>query len=138
MKKYCAINLNARFRLGFKYSKDDIYVFREKKNNNLFYTAYVFVLTYFIMTNCICITLLKTVTDDLLKCEKIENWCLLKLMGRKGFVKGSHCSNFQFFKRASVKQLFTTHLGLLIISFTNLQIWKKWCEKEMGVVQTCK
>ena len=51
-------------------------------------------------------------------------------------MKGSHCLKFQFVKRASVKQLFTNHLGLRIISFTNLQIWKKWREKEMGVVQT--
>ena len=89
---------------------------------------------------CICtdITLLKTVADVLLKCEKIEKWCLLKLAGRKGFVKGSHCSKFQSIKRASVKQLFTNQLGLRIISFTNLQIWEKWREKEMGVVQTCK
>ena len=43
----------------------------------------------------------------MLKCEKIEKWCLLKLTGRKGFVKGSHCSKFQ-----SVKQLFRNHLGL--------------------------
>ena len=67
---------------------------------------------------CIDITLLRTVADDLLKCEKIEKWCLLKLTGRKG--------------------LFTSHLGLLIVSFSNLQIWKKWCEKEMGLVQTFK
>ena len=87
---------------------------------------------------CIDITLLKTVADDLLKCEKIEKWCLLKLTGRKGFMKGSHCSKFQSVKQASVKQLFTNHLGLRIISFTSLQIWKKWREKEMGVVQTCK
>ena len=87
---------------------------------------------------CIDITLLKTVADDLLKCEKIEKWCLLKLTGRKGFMKGSHCSKFQSVKQASVKQLFTNHLGLHIISFTSLQIWKKWHEKEMGVVQTCK
>ena len=79
-----------------------------------------------------------TVADDLLKCEKIEKWCLLKLTGRKEFVKGSHCSNFQSVKRGSVKQLFTNHLGLRIISFTNLQILKKWRKKEMGVVQTFK
>ena len=59
-----------------------------------------------------------------------------KLTGRKGFMKGSHCSKFQSVKRASVKQLFTNHLGLRIISFTNLQVWKKWREKEMGVAQT--
>ena len=67
-------------------------------------------------------TLLRTVAEDLLKCEKIEKWCLLKLPGRKGFVKGSHSSKFQSVKRASVKQLFTNYLGLRIISFTNLQI----------------
>ena len=59
-------------------------------------------------------------------------------MGRKGFVKGSHCSKFRSVKRASVKQLFTNHLGLRIISFTNLQIWKKCRQKEMAVVQTFK
>ena len=86
---------------------------------------------------CIDITLLETVADDLLKCEKIEKWCLLKLTGRKGFMKGSHCSKFQSVKQASVKQLFTNHLGLHI-SFTSLQIWKKWHKKEMSIVQTCK
>ena len=55
------------------------------------------------MCICISITLLRTVPDDLLKCEKIEIWCLLKLTGRKAFVKGSHCSKFQSVKRASVK-----------------------------------
>ena len=86
---------------------------------------------------CICIeiTLLRTVADDLLKCEKIEKWCLLKLTGRKAYVKGNHCSKFQSVKRASVKQLFTNLLVLRIISITNLQIWKKWRQKEMGVVQ---
>ena len=34
----------------------------------------------------------KTVADDLLQFEKIENWCLLKLTGRKAVVNGSHCS----------------------------------------------
>ena len=72
------------------------------------------------------------------RCEKIEKWCLLKLTGRKGFVKGSHCSKFHSLKRASVKQLFINHLGLPIISFTNLQIWKKWREKEIGVSRTFK
>ena len=74
--------------------------------------------------------------DDLLQCEKIEKWCLLKLTGRKVFVNGSHCSKFQSVKRASVKQLFANSLGLRIISFTNLRLWKKWGEKEMGVAQT--
>ena len=87
---------------------------------------------------CIDITLLRTVADDMLKCEKIEKWYLLKLTGRKRFMKGSHCSKFQSVKRASVKQIFTNHIRLRIISFTNLQIWKKWREKEMGVVQTFK
>ena len=84
------------------------------------------------------ITLLTTIANDLLKCEEIEKWWLLKLTGGKEFVKGSHCSKFQSIKQASVKQLFTNHLGLLIISFTNSQIRKKWREKEMGVVQTFK
>ena len=47
-------------------------------------------------------------------------------------------SKFQSVKRASLKQLYTNHLGLRIVLFTNLQIWKKWCEKETGVVQTFK
>ena len=85
---------------------------------------------------CIDITLSRTVADDLLQREKIKNWFLLKLTYRKPSVNGSHCSKFQFAKRASVKQLFTNHLGLRIISFTNLQLWKKWHEKEMGVAQT--
>ena len=51
-------------------------------------------------------------------------------------MNGSHCSKLQSVKRVSVKQLFTNHLGLHVISFTNLQIWKKWCKKEMHVVQT--
>ena len=80
---------------------------------------------------CIDITLLRTVADDLLK------W-LLKFTGCKGFVKGSHCSKFQSVKRASVKQLFTNHWGLRIISFTNVQILKEWHKKETGVVQTFK
>ena len=96
---------------------------------------------------CIDINLLKTVADDLSKCEKIEKWCLLKLTGRKAFVNDNHCSKFQSVKRTSVKQFtnlqftiykFTNHLGLRIISFTNLQIRKKWHEKQMGVVQTVK
>ena len=74
------------------------------------------------------ITLSKTVADDLLQCEKIGKWCLIKLTGCKAIVNGSHCSKFQSVKRASVKQLFKSHLGLRIISFTNLRLWKKWCE----------
>ena len=62
----------------------------------------------------------------------------MKLTGREAFVNDSHCSKFQSVKQASVKQLFTNHLGLCIISFTNVQIWKIWHEKEMGVVQTVK
>ena len=61
MTKYCAINLNARYRLNFKYSRDDTHVFCKKKCL-IFYSI------------CICadITLLRTVADNLLKCEKIE------------------------------------------------------------------
>ena len=127
MIKYCAINLNARYRLSFKYSRNNTYVFSKKKKRILY-------------SICICIdiTLLRTVADDLLKCEKTEKWCLLQLTVHKAFVKDSHCSKFQSVKRASVKQLFTNHLGLRIISFTNLEIWKKWREKEMSVVQTFK
>ena len=40
--KYCAIKLNERYRLSFKYSRDNTYVFSKK---NWFYTAYVFALT---------------------------------------------------------------------------------------------
>ena len=70
--------------------------------------------------------------------KKIEKWCLSKLTGRKGFVKGSHYLKIQSVKRASAKQLFTNLLGLRIISFTNLQTQEKWREKGMGVVQTFK
>ena len=31
-----------------------------------------------------------------------------------------------------MKQLFTNHLGLRIISFINLKLWKKWREKRNG------
>ena len=79
---------------------------------------------------CIDITLLRTVADDLLKCEKIEKWCLLKLTGRKGFVKGSHCSKFQ-----SVKQLFRNIWDYVYVihQFTNME---EMARKRMGVVQT--
>ena len=30
MMKYCAINVNARYRLSFKYPRDDTYVFSKK------------------------------------------------------------------------------------------------------------
>ena len=30
MMKYCAVNLNARYRLNFKHSRDDTYVFSKK------------------------------------------------------------------------------------------------------------
>ena len=83
MMKCCAINLNERYRLSFKYSRDNTYVFGKKK------------LILYSICICIDITLLRTVADDLLKCEKIEKWCLLKLTGRRGFVKGSHYSKFQ-------------------------------------------
>ena len=43
MMKYCAVNLNASYRLSFKYSRDNTYVFSNE--NNWFYTAYVFALT---------------------------------------------------------------------------------------------
>ena len=71
---------------------------------------------------CIDITLSKTVADDLLQYEKIGKWCLIKLTGCKAIVNGSHCSKFQSVKRASVQQLFKSHLGLRIISFTNLRL----------------
>ena len=34
MMKHCAINLNERYRLSFKYSRDNTYVFSKKNNNN--------------------------------------------------------------------------------------------------------
>ena len=85
---------------------------------------------------CIDINLSKTIADNLLQCENIEKWCLLRLTGRKAFVNGNHCSKLLSVKRASLKQLFTNHLELHIISLITLQIWKKWREKEMGVIQT--
>ena len=57
MTKCCAINLNARYRLIFKYSRDDTCVF--SKNS-------------FDFLHCIYIILSKTVVDDLLQCKKIE------------------------------------------------------------------
>ena len=41
---------------------------------------------------CIDIDLSKTIADDLLQCEEIEKWCLLRLTGGKTFVNGSHYS----------------------------------------------
>ena len=43
----------------------------------------------------------------------------------QSIVVDSRYSKLGIVKRASAKQLFTNHLGLRIISFTNLQIWKK-------------
>ena len=43
MTKYCAINLNARYRLNFKYSRDDTYVFG--KNIFAFLATHIFALT---------------------------------------------------------------------------------------------
>ena len=94
--------------------------------------THTFLVTICLIFYSICIfidiTLSKLVADDLLQCEKIEKWCLLKLPCRKAFVNGSHCLKFQSVKRASMTQLFTNHLGLRIISFTNLRLWKKWRE----------
>ena len=59
--KYCSINLNARYRLNFKYSRDDTYVFSKKK-----------CLILYSICTCTDITLSRTVADDLLKYEKIE------------------------------------------------------------------
>ena len=67
--------------------------------------------------------------------RKLKKWCLWRLTSQKAFMNGSHCSKLHAVKQASVKQLFTNHLGLCIISFTILQIWKKWCKKEMVIVQ---
>ena len=36
MMKYCAINLNARYRLGFRYSRDNTYLFSKKQKINMF------------------------------------------------------------------------------------------------------
>ena len=60
------------------YSRDNTYVFSKKK------------LILYSICICIDIALLRTVADDVLKCEKTEKWCLSKLTGHKGFVKGSH------------------------------------------------
>ena len=68
-------------------------------------------LTLYIICIFIDFTLLKTVADDLLQYEKIEKCYLLKLTVCKAFVNGGHCSKFQPVKRASLKQLFTNHLG---------------------------
>ena len=58
MTKYCAINLNARYRLGFQYSRDGTYVFSKKLID--------FIQNMYLHD----ITLLRRVADDLLKFEK--------------------------------------------------------------------
>ena len=68
MMKYCAINLNERYRLSFKYSRDNTCVFGKKKK-----------LILYSICICIDITLLRTVADDLLKCEKIESILMAQL-----------------------------------------------------------
>ena len=78
MTKYCAINLNERYRLNFKYSRDK-------------HTFLVKICLIYSVCICIDITLPKTVAVDLLQCEKIEKWCVSKLTGHKAFVIGSHC-----------------------------------------------
>ena len=83
---------------------------------------------------CIDINLSKAVADDLLLCEKIQKYCLVRLTGRKTFVNGSHCSKLGIVARASVKQLFIKHLGLCIILFTNLRVWENRGENKMSVV----
>ena len=62
------------YKLSFKYSRDDTNVFSKNTITD--------------------IILSKTVADDLLQCENIKKWCLLKLTGRKAFENGSHCSKF--------------------------------------------
>ena len=88
--------------------------------------THMFLVKFCLIFSTICIfidiTLSKTLADDLLQCKKIGKWCLIKLTGQKAIVNGSHCSKFQSVKRASVKQLFKSHLGLRIISFTNLRL----------------
>ena len=81
-------------------------------------------LIFYSICICIDISLSKTVADDLIQCKKIKRWCLLKLTARKAFMNSRYCSKFQSVKLASVKQLFTNHLALRMISFSNLQIWK--------------
>ena len=49
----------------------------------------------------------------------------------------SYGSKLQATKQASVKQLFTNHLGLRIISFIILQIWKKWRKKKKWAMFKC-
>ena len=132
MTKYCAINLNAGYRLSFKYSRDDTGVLSKT------------ILTVYRICICNDINLSKIVADDLLQCEKIENMVFIETDWSKAFVNGSYYSKLQPVKRTSAKQLFTNILGvtqlftkgLCITSFTNLQIWKKWRKKEMGAVQT--
>ena len=66
------------------------------------YLVKIFLVIYSIYI-CIDINLSKIVADDLLCCEKIEKWCLLRLTGHKEFVNDSHFSKLQSVKRASVK-----------------------------------
>ena len=133
MMLYCAINLNTRYWLGFKHSRDNKHVFRKKIiiiKIIIDFIQHMYLHWHYFIKN--------SSRWSVKMWKKIEKWYLLKLTGRKGFMIGSHCSRFQFVKQASVKQLFTNHLGLRIISFTSLQMRKKWRKKEMGVVQTCK
>ena len=63
MTKYCAINLNARYRLSFKYS-----IIQEMTHTFLVKICLIF----YSICICIDITSSKTIADDLLQCEKIE------------------------------------------------------------------
>ena len=53
MTKYCTLNLNARYRLNFKYSRDGTYVLVK------------ICLIFHSICTCIEIALSKTVADDL-------------------------------------------------------------------------
>ena len=63
MMKYCAINVNAS--TGSVLNIQDTFLVKKQ-------------LILYSICICIDIALLRTVADDLLKCEKIEKWCLLK------------------------------------------------------------
>ena len=63
MRKYYAINVNAS--TGSVLNIQEMFLVKKQ-------------LILYSICICIDITLLRTVADDLLKCEKIEKWCLLK------------------------------------------------------------
>ena len=67
MTKYSAVNLNAGYRLNFKYSRNGL---------NVLVKIFLVICSIWIY---IYINLLKTVADDLLQCEKIEKMVFMEI-----------------------------------------------------------